>query len=62
MKSEPKHISLQVRLAQGTDYQTQTSVFEVNFDSLSAQKIFIDESKRVYMIVQAVNRGQTKVL
>ena len=62
LKNEPKNVSLQVLLAAGTLNSHKTSVFEVNFDTLSCQKIFLDETKRLYVICQAISKGSTKTL
>ena len=60
-KSEPNRVILQVLIQHGKDLE-RTPVFEVNFDSLSCQRIFLDENRELYVICQIQNKDGQKTL
>lgn len=54
-KSEPNRVVLQVLIRRGKELERTTS-FEINFDSLSCQRVFLDENRELYVICQIQNK------
>ena len=50
-KSEPNIVLLQVLVQQGKELM-RTESFEINFNLLSCQRVFLDETRRLYVICQ----------
>ena len=48
-KSEPNKIVLQIMIHNGKELD-RTPSFEINFDSLSCQRVFLDENRELYVI------------
>jgi len=48
-KSEPNIVLLQVLISQGKEI-TRTESFEINFNLLTCQRVFLDETRKLYVI------------
>ena len=60
-KSEPNKVFLQVRIQQGKEL-IQTNPFEINFDSLTCQRFYLDDNRKLYVICQIQNKEGNKIL
>ena len=58
-KSEPNIVYFYLRI-QGT--QGKRHEFEINFDTLSCQRRYLDEQKKLYVICQTYSKDGTKTL
>ena len=49
LKSEPKKVFFQIHIQSGSTTE-KTSVFDVNVESLTCQRFFLDDAKELYVI------------
>ena len=60
-KQEPNIVLLQVLIQEGKELN-RTESFEINFNLLSCQRVFLDENRRLYVICQIQNKDGQKIL
>ena len=61
LRGQPKKVSLQVLIANERSFD-KSSVFEVNLDSLSCQRVYLDEQRQLYVICQTQTKNGAKHL
>ena len=61
LRGQPKKVYLQI-LIMGDGYVEKSSVFEINVDNLTCQKIYLDEQRQIYIICQIISKHGSKQL